>query len=55
MLHGLPRKVRQRLEQTARDYVFDVEKFYPLYPEVVDNSRLNTARVEARLRHANEA
>jgi hypothetical protein len=55
MLHSLPRTVRQRLEQTARDYVFDVEKFYPMYPEVVDNSPLSAARVEARLRRANEA
>jgi hypothetical protein len=53
MLHGLPRAVRQGLEQTARDYVFDVERFYPLYPEVVDDSPLDAARVEARLRHAN--
>ncbi|MGB5398402.1 MAG: hypothetical protein WBN96_14740 [Gammaproteobacteria bacterium] len=55
MMDGLPLTVRQRLEQSACDYVFDIEKFYPLYPEVVDNSRLNTARVEARLRRANEA
>lgn len=54
MMGGLPRPVRQRLEQAAREYVFDVEKFYPLYPEVVDGSVLNTARVEARLRRANE-
>ena len=55
MMDGLPLTVRQRLEQAACDYVFDIEKFYPLYPEVVDNSRLNNARVEARLRRANEA
>ena len=54
MMDGLPLTVRERLEQAARDYVFDIEKFYPLYPEVVDNSLLNTARVEARLRRANE-
>jgi hypothetical protein len=54
MMDGLPRTVRRRLEQAARDYVFEVEMFYPLYPDVVDSSLLNTARAEARLRHANE-
>lgn len=54
MMGGLSQEVRQRLELAARDYVFDVERFYPLYPEVVDNSVLNTARVEARLRRAND-
>jgi len=55
MMDGLPLMVRQRLEQAACDYVFDIEKFYPLYPEVIDNGLLNSARVEARLRRANEA
>jgi len=55
MMDGLPRSVRHRLEQAARDHVFDVEKFFPLYPEVIDNSLLNAARIEARLRRANEA
>jgi len=55
MMGGLSPSVRQRLEQAARNYVFDVEKFYPLYPEVIDDSVLNAARVEARLRRANEA
>lgn len=54
MIDGLPRAVRQRLEKAAREYVFDVENFYPLYPEVIDNSLLNAARVEARLRRSNE-
>lgn len=54
MVDGLPRSVRQRLELAARNHVFDVEKFYPMYPEVVDDSVLNAARVEARLRRANE-
>jgi hypothetical protein len=54
MMQGLSPSVRHRLEQCACEYVFDVERFYPLYPEVVDNSRLNAARVEARLRRAND-
>ena len=51
-LQGLSRPVRHRLERAARDYVFDVERFYPLYPELVDRSLLTAARVEARLRRA---
>ncbi|MDZ7663553.1 hypothetical protein [Thiohalophilus sp.] len=54
MLGDLPSAVRQRLEQAACEHVFEVERFYPLYPEVVDESLLNTARVEAKLRRANE-
>ena len=54
MMDGLSRMVRQRLEQAARNYVFEVEMFYPLYPEVVDDGVLNAARAEARLRHAND-
>lgn len=54
MMDGLSREVRQRLELAAREHVFEVEKFYALYPEVVDESLLNAARVEARLRHAND-
>lgn len=54
MMGGLSRSVRQRLEQAARNHVFDVEKFYPMYPEVIDDTVLNAARVEARLRRANE-
>ena len=39
-----------RLERAARDHVFEVERFYPLYPEVVDSSIMTAARVEAQLR-----
>ncbi|MFO8025502.1 hypothetical protein [Thiohalophilus sp.] len=54
MMPGLPHTVRQQLEQVACDQVFEVERFYPLYPEVIDDSLLNAARVEARLRRAND-
>jgi hypothetical protein len=54
MIDGLPGMVRQRLEQAACEYVFDVDEFYPLYPDVINNSILNVARVEARLRRSNE-
>lgn len=52
MLQGLPRPVRRRLERAARDHVFDLERFYPLYPEIVDEGLVTAARVEARLRRA---
>lgn len=55
MMQGLPKSVRLRLEQSARDYVFDVERFYPLYPEVINKSLLTAARVEARIRRAAKA
>ncbi len=54
MVQGLPQSVRRRLEQAARDYVFEVDRFFPLYPEVVDRNLLTAARVEARLRRATE-
>lgn len=55
MLQGLPQPVRQRLEQAARNHVFDVERFHPLYPEVVDEGLMTAARVEATIRRAGEA
>ncbi|QKT05021.1 hypothetical protein HUS23_08740 [Ectothiorhodospiraceae bacterium 2226] len=55
MMHGLPRPVRERLEHAARAHALEVERFHPLYPEVVDDRLLTAARVEARLRRANEA
>jgi hypothetical protein len=55
MIQDLPQSVRHRLERAARDHVFDVERFYPLYPEVVDRSLLTAAQVEAKLRRAAQA
>lgn len=55
MMQGLPQAVRHRLERAARDYVFDVDRFYPLYPEVVDRGLLTAARVEATIRRAAQA
>lgn len=52
MLHGLPDTERQRLEQAARPYALEVERFFPLYPEVVDNKLITSLRVEARMRRA---
>jgi hypothetical protein len=53
MLQGLPLPVRNRLEQAAREHVFEIERFHALYPEVVDHRLLTAARVEARMRRAN--
>jgi hypothetical protein len=55
MLQGLSESTRSWLEQAAREYALDVERFYPLYPEVVDRNLMNAARVEARLRRAAQA
>lgn len=52
MLSGLAPERRQWLEQAAREYALDVERFYPLYPDVFDRQLLNAARVEARLRRS---
>lgn len=55
MMQGLSRTVRLRLEQAACKFVLDVERFYPLYPEVIDKNIMDTARVEAQLRRSNQA
>ena len=53
MLQGLSSALRQRLELAAREHVFEIERFFSLYPEVVDQQLLTAARVEARMRRAN--
>lgn len=53
MMHGLSRSTRTRLEECASQFAFDVERFYMLYPEVIDEKLMNAARVEAQLRRAN--
>lgn len=55
MLQNLPLPVRQRLEKWARQYVFDVDRFHALYPEVVDEELMAVTRVEARVRRAAQA
>lgn len=52
MIPGLPKDVRSRLELAACEHALEVERFFPLYPEVVDENALTAARVEARLRRA---
>lgn len=53
MIQGLPEPLRNQLEQSACEHVFDVERFHALYPEVVDERLLTSARVQARMRRAN--
>jgi hypothetical protein len=55
MLPDLPRETRRRLEIAACDYVFDVERFHAVYPEVIEDGLLKAARVEARLRRHDSA
>ena len=54
MLHSLNQELRKQLEINARRHALEVARFYPLYPEVVDQVLMNTIRVEARLRSATE-
>lgn len=50
MLHNLKHEDRLRLEIAAKDHVLEVERFFPLYPDVADENLMNAMRVEARLR-----
>jgi len=45
---------REMLEQSARQYAMLVDKLYPLYPKVIDQQTINSARVEATIRLANQ-
>lgn len=50
MLHGLDADERGRLELAAKHHALEVERFYPLYPEIVDRKLMNAIRTEARIR-----
>ena len=54
MLHGLSQEQRRQLEINARPHALEVERFHPLYPEVVDQVLMNAILVEARLRGVSE-
>ncbi len=54
MLHGLSKKFRAQLEKNARAYALEVARFYPLYPEIIDQSLMNAILVEAKLRGTTE-
>jgi hypothetical protein len=55
MLHGLGTSVRHRLELAAKDYSLEVERFYPLYPEIADEKLMRAIRVEAQLRRVSQS
>ena len=50
MLHGLGHDDRLRMERAARENAREVQRFYPLYPEVADETLMTAIRVEARIR-----
>ena len=52
MLHGLSHDARKRMESAAKAHALDVERYFPLYPEVIDQHAMDGIRVEARLRRA---
>lgn len=52
MLQGLSTNDRDRLEVAAKQHVFEVEDYFPMYPEVNDQRLMTAIRVEARLRRA---
>jgi hypothetical protein len=54
MLSTLAHKLREGLEQAAIQHPIEVDNYYHLYPEVINDDLLSAARVEARLRQANE-
>jgi len=54
MLHWLTHEERKRLELAAKNNVVEVQRFYPLYPDVADKKLMNAMRVEARLRGSSE-
>lgn len=52
MLHGLPPADRLRLEREARGHALEVERYFPLYPQIADPKLMSSIRIEARLRLA---
>jgi hypothetical protein len=52
LLPTLDPGARHHFEQCARKQALVVERQYKLYPEIIDKSAINAARVEARLRNS---
>ncbi|MBX2869059.1 MAG: hypothetical protein KTR18_10305 [Acidiferrobacterales bacterium] len=52
MLQSLSSAQRQELESKCKSYSTEVARFYPLYPEVIDEKSMSALRVEARIRAA---
>lgn len=51
-LAQLESATRQQLEQQARQYALSVEKHHRLYPEIIDQSGIKAALVEAMMRRS---
>ena len=54
MLHGLNQELRRQLEINAKSFALEAARFYPLYPEVVDQTLMNAILVEAKIRGTTE-
>lgn len=54
MLHRLSAPLRRQLEINAREHALEVERFFTLYPEIIDQALIDTIRVEAKLRSVTE-
>lgn len=52
MLQTLSASHRDTLEIAAKQHVFEVEEYFPLYPHVNDERLMKAIRVEARMRRA---
>lgn len=52
LLPTLDQHTRSRYESCARNQALIVEQQYRLYPEIIDNAAINTARVEAMFRNS---
>ena len=52
MLHGLQAELRSRLEICSQSQAMEVARFANLYPEHIDQSLIQSLRVQARLREA---
>jgi hypothetical protein len=55
MLQGLHQDDRRRLELASRAHAMEVERFHPMYPEVIDADLMNRIRIEARMRSQTES
>jgi len=54
MMQNLDQALRRQLEINARAYALEVARFYPLYPEIIDQTLMNAILVEAKLRGTTE-
>ncbi len=54
LLQNLPATQRKQLEIKAKTRALEVDKQHRLYPEIIDQSQINAARVEARLRRSSD-